>query len=213
MDIKNARQLRYVSDSKNAVSLVIETPTSVFPFIASSNDNDVFSDIYDRAIAGEWGDIEPPDGYVEQNGVLVMLPEFAAAQFEQAKQDAKQSVLNFAELARQTLAGNPTALEAAAWSAKEARARRVVNDASTELDQHIVQIECEERGLNETVTQLAKLQLSKSDQLLTAVSIIDGMTKAALTAVDTVATAEDLNALIVQLKADGERRLQQLKGG
>lgn len=212
MIISDAENLQFADKTRNTINLTITTDQyGAIPYTAFVDDIAPQGRvIYERCLSGEWGSILPPNGYIEDDGEFVMLPEFAAEQLEQAKLAAKKDVLAFADKARQTLAGSPSALEASSWAAKEARARRVVEGIATESDLATVELEAQERNLGESAQQLATLQIAKANQLMMAVAIIDGMTKSALAALAEASDPASLEHTLPQLKVAGEARLQQL---
>jgi len=92
-----------------------------------------------------------------------------------AREDAIKSVTEFATSTRFDIAGNPDYLEAASWTSKELRARRISSGQHSASDVAILQAEVDSRGFGETVEQLVSIQLAKADGLAIASSNIDGM--------------------------------------
>lgn len=212
MDIINVTNITYANMEKTAINCRVETVDGNFlPFTACSYDDVEYGkNLFERIIAGEFGDIAPPIGFTEdQEGNFTPTAE----KFLELKKLAKQLVSEFGDYARNQLAGNPTPLESALWASKEERARRIVSQTASQSDIDIVTLEVLERGLNETVIELAEKQVQKADKLLSAVSIIDGMIKTAYVAIDSTNTKSELDELMISLKSTGDERLAILLQG
>ena len=212
MDIQTISDIHYANMDKNAINCIIETVDGdTLPFTACSYDDVEYGkDLFNRIIAGEFGDILPPKGFVEdQDGKFIPTAEMLI----ELKAIAKGLVSEFADKARNQLAGNPTPLESASWASKEERARRMVAQTATTVDIDILTLEALERGLNETALQLAEKQVEKADKLLSAVSVIDGMRKSAFMAIEEAQTKNDLDTILLNLKEIGDNRLTTLLEG
>ena len=73
--------------------------------------------------------------------------------------------------------------------------------------------EVDKRGKGETVEELANKQLEKSIRLTTSAAIIDGMESAAITAIESTQTSEELDTLMASLLVGAESELNGLLAG
>ncbi len=169
---------------------------------------------------------EPPgEGWVEApvdwdqatplrqvNGQIVVMSadEVAAEQFTAAKQQAEQTVRQYAAGVRAQMANHADQYQLAGWNEKARRAERVVAGTGTQDDLSILQAECDRRGLNETPEQLAAKQLAKANALAHAVAVIDGLEAYALNMIEAAESADDLDVLLIDLKTKAEQALAEL---
>ena len=130
-----------------------------------------------------------------------------------AKWDAKQKISAFAEATREQLAGGATAREVAGWPRYTQLADKVDAGTATAADLQALQLECSLRGQGETVAQLVvKIHLNATKYTI-ANSAINGMVKAALTAIDGAKDPAGVLTLLAGLKAQATAQINALTGG
>ena len=126
------------------------------------------------------------------------------------KTEALAEVKAFAAGARARLAGEVDPYQAASWSNKAERARRVLANVAEEGDPAILQAESDRRGRGETPLELAGKQAAKAEILAKAVAVIDGMESKARGAVEAAKDDGALAMLLEGLKSSAEAELSKL---
>ena len=149
-----------------------------------------------------------PSEFDTWDGKKWLLDE--AKQLTDAKYKANTSITNFATQCRKKIAGNTDYLQTAAWSEKARRAERITADQATETDINIITAEISYRGKAETPKALAQKQLDKADVFANATAVIDGMTAAALSAVDAATNLKQVEELLKTLETKASAALIDL---
>ncbi len=124
------------------------------------------------------------------------------------KQQAQQSIADFATSIRGQITNNADAAKIAGWPRKERIAELVLSGSADARQLVSVELEAEKRNKGETVEELAAKQLAKADMYSEASVLIDGIEEADLTTVAAFdGTAEELQTLLDTLRAEAEAEL------
>lgn len=147
--------------------------------------------------------------WVDQGGVI---EEINKALID-IKTDAIGEVKQFATDIRAKLTNHADQYQLAGWVGKSEIAKRVIAGTASAQEVASIQAEVDKRGQGETVEELANKQLEKSIRLTTSAAIIDGMESAAITAIESTQTSEELDTLMASLLVDAESELNGLLAG
>lgn len=129
---------------------------------------------------------------------------------EATRAAAMDEAVGFGRRIRHQLAGGATVEEIATWPNKAERARRFIGGKASDADKAALNTEAQARGLGETATALAKLQLAKEAQYATAIAVIDGLTRKTLAAIEE-APDEQIEAVMAALKGEADAALKSLQ--
>jgi len=146
------------------------------------------------------------------DGNAEILP-FPEQTMNERKGRAIKSVKTFAADARAKLTNYADQYQLAGWVGKSEIAKRVIAGTATAQEVASIQAEVDKRGKGETVEELANKQLEKSIRLTTSAAIIDGMESAAITAIESTQTSEELDTLMASLLVGAESELNGLLAG
>ncbi|WP_241087531.1 hypothetical protein [Candidatus Vondammii sp. HM_W22] len=132
------------------------------------------------------------------------------AQDKHVKEQARQSVIDYAERIRKKITNNASPAEMAGWSNKAERARRLLAGTATDADRQALAIEAGKRNKKETPETLAQKQLTKEAGYASAIALIDGMQSHALDLIDSTDSVETLNEIVATLKVQAEAASREL---
>ncbi len=126
------------------------------------------------------------------------------------KEESQFKIKEFATQCRAKVTGKPDQYKIAGWSSKAQRALRVLNDAPQGNDISILQAECDKRGENETLIELATKHTQKAEKLAVAISVIDGLESKALKALATKSSENLVSQLLDDLEKEAQIELEKL---
>ncbi|MBU2713789.1 hypothetical protein [Zooshikella harenae] len=118
----------------------------------------------------------------------------------QLRRQVEQKVVAFAFETRAKVSEHVDQYKLASWNDKAQRALRILSNNASEADKLILQAECDKRGSNETLQQLAQKQVVKNQSLAMACAIIDGAELKALKEIKSKRSEKTLNALFQNFK-------------
>ncbi len=153
--------------------------------------------------------VAPPDDL----SPLVVLKAGVDSWFidwDETRAAAADEIRRFARRVRASLSEGASAEEIATWPNKAERARRFVGNKASDADKAALAAEVQARGLGETATALARLQLEKEAGYAAAIALIDGLTRKALTTVE-AAPDDQIVAVLATLKGEADAALASLE--